>query len=106
MTADERRSAAIKAYYKAYREYQQLDDVREHICVEMSGDTLIEIHRYYGEREGERVLRVMQEEEKGAETSAEVIAYERAVDQLLSMIKRARKRLKENERRQEARRWA
>lgn len=107
MTTDERRSEAIKAYCKAYREYQQLDNVREHICVKMYGDTLIEIHRYYGERKGERVLWVRQEEEKGAEASAEAIAYERAADQLLSMIKDRRERMEENERRhQEARRWA
>lgn len=105
MTAEERRRKAIKEYCKAYREYQQMDNVREYICVKVR-DTLIEIHRYYGERKGECVLRVTQEEE-GAEVSAEVIAYERAADQLLSMITRARKRLEENEQRcQEARRWA
>ena len=44
MTADERRRKAIEGYYKAYREYKKLDTVREHMRVEMSGDTLIEIH--------------------------------------------------------------
>lgn len=107
MTADERRSKAIEAYYKVYREYQKLDTVREHMRVEMSGDTLIEIHRYYGDRKGERILRVTMEEEDGAEVSAEVEAYERAANQLLSMIESRRKKLEENERRrQEARRWA
>lgn len=107
MTADERRRAAIAAYYKAYREYKKLDTVREHMRVEMSGDTLIEIHRYYGDRKGERILRVTMEEEEGAEVSAEVEAYERAAAQLLSMIENRRKSLEENERRrQEARRWA
>lgn len=108
MTADERRSAAIGAYYKAYREYQKLDTVREHMRVEMSGDALIEIHRYYGDRKGECVLRVTQEAaEEGAEVSAEVAAYEQAADQLLSMIKARRESLEEYERRrQEARRWA
>lgn len=107
MTADERRSKAIEAYYKAYREYQKLDTVREHMRVEMSGDALIEIHRYYGDRKGGRILRVTMEEEDGAEVSAEVEAYERAANQLLSMIESRRKKLEENERRhQEARRWA
>ncbi len=107
MTADERRSKAIEAYYKAYREYKQLDTVREHMRVEMSGDALIEIHRYYGDRKGERVLRVTQEETEGAEVSAEVAAYEQATDQLISMIKGRRESLEQNERRrQEARRWA
>lgn len=108
MTADERRRKAIGAYYKAYREYQKLDTVREHTRVEMSGDALIEIHRYYGDRKGERVLRVTQEAaEEGAEVSAEVAAYEQAADQLLSLIKARRESLEENERRrQEARRWA
>lgn len=88
MTADERRSKAIEAYYKAYREYKKLDTVREHMRVEMSGDTLIEMA-------------------EGAETSAEVAAYERATDQLLSMIEGRRKSLEENERRrQEARQQA
>ena len=107
MTADERRRKAIEGYYKAYREYKKLDTVREHMRVEMSGDTLIEIHRYYGERKGERILRVTHEEVEGAEVSAEVAAYEQATDQLLSMIKTRRESLEENERRrQEARRWA
>lgn len=87
MTADERRRKAIKEYYAKYREYQKLDNVREHMRVEMSGDTLIEIHRYYGDRKGERVLRVTQEEVEDAEVTAEVAAYEQAADQLDSMIK-------------------
>lgn len=106
MTADERRSKAIEAYYKAYREYKKLDTVREHMRVEMSGDTLIEIHRYYGDRKGERILRVTQEEAEGAETSAEVAAYEQATDQLLSMIEGRRKSLENERRRQEARQQA
>ena len=93
MTADERRRKAIEGYYKAYREYKKLDTVREHMRVEMSGDTLIEIHRYYGERKGEHVLRVTQEEAEGAEVSAEVAAYERAADQLENMIKSRRESL-------------
>lgn len=75
MTADERRRKAINEYYSKYREYQKLDNVREHMRVEISGDTLIEIHRYYGDRKGERVLRVTQEEVEGAEVTAEVAAY-------------------------------
>lgn len=107
MTADKRRSKAIGAYYKAYREYQKLDTVREHARVEMSGDALIEIHRYYGERKGESILRVTQEEAEGAGVSAEVAAYERATNQLLNMITTRRESLEENERRrQETRRWA
>ena len=103
MTADERRRKAIEGYYKAYREYKKLDTVREHMRVEMSGDTLIEIHRYYGERKGEHVLRVTQEEAEGAEVSAEVAAYERAADQLENMIKSRRESL---EARQQAARKA
>ena len=71
--------------------------------VEMSGDTLIEIHRYYGERKGERALRVTQEEAEGAEVSAEVAAYEQAADQLENMIKSRREGL---EARQQAARKA
>ena len=93
MTADERRRKAIEGYYKAYREYKKLDTVREHMRVEMSGDTLIEIHRYYGERKGERVLRVTQEE-----------AEEQAADQLENMIKSRRESLEA--RRQAARKAA
>ncbi len=107
MTADERRNKAIRDFYRAYKEYGQLDNVRYHTRVEMSGDALIEIHRYYGERKGDRVLRVTHEETEGAEVSAEVAAYEQATDQLLNMIKARRESLEENERRrQEARRWA
>lgn len=107
MTADERRSKAIRDFYRVYKEYGQLDNVRYHMRVEMSGDTLIEIHRYYGDRKGERVLRVTQEEVEGAEVTAEVAAYERAADQLVSMIQSRRESLGKNERRrQEVRRWA
>lgn len=63
----------------------------------------IEIHRYYGERKGERVLRVTQEEAEGAEVSAEVAAYEQAADQLENMIKSRRESL---EARQQAARKA
>lgn len=90
MTADERRRKAINEYYSKYREYQKLDNVRYHMRVEMSGDTLIEIHRYYGDRKGERVLKVTQEEVEGAEVTAEVAAYEQAADQLVSMIQSRR----------------
>ena len=103
MTADERRSKAIRDFYRVYKEYGQLDNVRYHMRVEMSGDTLIEIHRYYGERKGERVLRVTQEEAEGAEVSAEVAAYEQAADQLENMIKSRRESL---EARQQAARKA
>ena len=107
MTADERRSKAIAAYYEENKKYKKLDNVREHMRVEMSGDALIEIHRYYGDRKGERILRVTHEEVEGAEVSTEVAAYEQATDQLLYMIKTRRESLEENERRrQEARRWA
>ncbi len=107
MTADERRSKAIRDFYRVYKEYGQLDNVRYHMRVEMSGDTLIEIHRYYGDRKGERVLRVTQEEVEGAEVTAEVAAYEQAADQLVSMIQSRRESLGKNERRrQEVRRWA
>lgn len=86
MTADERRHMAIEKYYTAYREYAQLDNVREHTRVEISGDTLIEINRYYGELKGEHILRVTEENQKWSEVSAEVTAYERAADQLVHMI--------------------
>lgn len=87
MTADERRQKAIYNFLDAYREYQQLDNVRYHTCTEISGDTLIEIHRYYGERKGEVILRVMLEEGEGWEVSAEVTAYEQATNQLVALIK-------------------
>ena len=107
MTADERRSKVIRDFYRVYKEYGQLDNVRYHMRVEMSGDALIEIHRYYGDRKGERILRVTHEEVEGAEVSAEVAAYEQAADQLIYMIKARRESLEENERRrQEARHWA
>ena len=102
--ADERRSKAIRDFYRVYKEYGQLDNVRYHMRVEMSGDALIEIHRYYGERKGERVLRVTQEEAEGAEVSAEVAAYEQAADQLENMIKSRRESLEA--RRQAARKAA
>lgn len=98
MTADERRRKAIYNYYDTYREYKQLDNVREHIRVEMSGDTLIEIHRYYGERKGERVLRVTQEEGEYEDVSAEVRAYEQATNQLAALI-RSRRESQETRRR-------
>lgn len=82
---EDRRREAVKGYYRAYREYRELDNVREHMCVGMSGDTLIEIHRYYGDRKGECILRVTQKEEDGAEVPAEVAAYEQAAGQLLYM---------------------
>lgn len=82
MTADERRQKAIYNFFDAYREYKQLDNVRCHTCTEISGDTLIEIHRYYGDRKGELILRVMQEENEGAE----VTAYEQAANQLAALI--------------------
>lgn len=87
MTADERRNKAIRDFYRAYKEYGQLDNVRYHTRVEMSGDALIEIHRYYGDRKGDRILRVTHKETEEAEVSAEVAAYEQATDQLLNMIK-------------------
>lgn len=86
MTADECRRKAIYNYYDTYREYKQLDNVREHMCIEMSGDVLIEIHRYYGERKGECILRVRREESEDAEVSAEVVAYEQATRQLEALI--------------------
>lgn len=86
MTADKRRQKAIYNFFDAYREYKQLDNVRCHTCTELSGDTLIEIHRYYGDRKGELILRVTQEENEGAEVSAEVTAYEQAAHQLAFLI--------------------
>ncbi len=82
---EDRRREALEGYYRAYRDYQKLDTVREHMCVAISGDALLEIHRYYGERKGECILRVLQEAEDGAEVPAEVAAYEQAAGYLLYM---------------------
>lgn len=90
MTVDERRQKAIYNFFDAYREYKQLDNVRCHTCTEISGDTLIEIHRYYGERKGECILRITQEEGEGAEVSAEVTAYEQAANELAALIESRR----------------
>lgn len=91
VTADERRQKAIYKFFDTYREYKQLDNVRCHTCTEISGETLIEIHRYYGERKGELILRVTQEGDEGAEVSAEVTAYEQAAGQLEALIEIRRK---------------
>ena len=93
MTADERRKKAIYDFFDAYKEYEQLDNVRCHTCTKIPGDTLIEIHRYYGDRRGELILRVACEEEDGWEVSAEVAAYERATDSLAFLIESRRKNL-------------
>lgn len=98
MTAEERRREAIERYYKAYREYKQMDSVREHTRIEMSGNALIEIHRYYGERKGRLILRVTEDEDEQVEVSAEVAAYEKAADYLISMIKNKREILEERRR--------
>lgn len=96
---EERRRRAIHEYYRAYKAYKELDTVLAHTRVEMSGDTLIEIYRYQGPRKSERILRVTQKEEENAEVPAEVLAYERAAEQLKHM---AKSRLESSEKR----RWA
>lgn len=87
MTADERRRRAISEYFRAYGEYKELDEVRHHICVEMSGDTLIEIRRLYSGMEGNFVLRVKRKEEDCEGVSAETTAYEWAAGCLKDMIR-------------------
>lgn len=96
---EERRRKAINEYYKAYKAYKELDTVLAHTRVEMSGDTHIEIYRYQGPGKGERILRVAQKEEENAEVPAEVLAYERAAEQLKHLIKSRLESL-------EKRRWA
>ncbi len=88
MTEDERRHTAIKAYFQAYEEYRQLDNVRHHLYADVYGNALIEIHRYYGERRGELVLRVKRKDEDLEGVSAETAAYEWAADSLQDMIKK------------------
>ena len=78
MAEDKRRTEAIDSFYEAYRELQQYDSVRMHSRTGLWEDTLIEITRYYGERKGERILRVTQEDEAAA--------YEQAADQVKKML--------------------
>lgn len=87
MTTDERRSRAINEYFRAYEEYKELDEVRQHICVEMSGDTVIEIRRQHGGTEGTFVLRVKRKEEDCEGVSAETSAYEWAAGCLQDRIR-------------------
>lgn len=87
MTEDERRTAAIHKFYKVYRELQKYDNLRLHTHESIYDDTLIEAYRYHGEKKGEKVLRVTQE------NSAD--AYERAADQVENMLEQAKQRIAE-----------
>ena len=93
MTEDERRTAALHSFYEAYRELQQYDNLRlhTHSSIYEKGDALIEIYRYQGEKKGERILKVTQEEEADA--------YEQAADQVKCLLEKAKN---ETERRRRA----
>ena len=93
MTEDERRTAALHSFYEAYRELQQYDNLRlhTHSRIYEKDDALIEIYRYQGEKKGERILKVTQEDEADA--------YERAADQVKGLLERAKN---ETERRRRA----
>lgn len=93
MTEDERRTAALHSFYEAYRELQQYDNLRlhTHSSIYEKDDTLIEIYRYQGEKKGERILKVTQEDEADA--------YEQAADQVKGLLERAKN---ETERRRRA----
>lgn len=88
ISEDERRLKAIEAYFQAYEEYRQLDNVRHHLSADVYGNALIEIHRYNGELRGELVLRVKRKDEDLEGVSAETAAYEWAADSLQDMIKK------------------
>ncbi len=90
MSEDERRSKALDAYYEAYEEYRQLDNVRHHLYSDVYGNALIEIHRYNGERRGELVLRVKRKEEDLDGVAADTSAYEWAANSLWDMIHKKR----------------
>lgn len=80
MTEDERRTAALHSFYEAYRELQQYDNLRlhTHSSIYEKDDALIEIYRYQGEKKGERILKVTQEDEADA--------YEQAADQVKGLL--------------------
>jgi hypothetical protein len=84
MTEDERRTAALHSFYEAYRELQQYDNLRlhTHSSIYEKDDALIEIYRYQGEKKGERILKVTQEDEADA--------YEQAADQVKGLLERAK----------------
>lgn len=86
MTEDERRTAAIHKFYKAYRELQKYDNLRLHTHESIYDDTLIEAYRYHGEKKGECVLRVTRENDADA--------YEQAADQVKSLLERAKMKKK------------
>lgn len=93
MADDERRTAALHNFYTLYRELQQYDNLRlhTHSSIYEKNDTLIEIYRYQGEKKGERILKVTQEDEADA--------YEQAADQVKGLLERAKN---ETERRRRA----
>lgn len=97
ISEDVRRHMAIEAYFEAYEEYKQLDNVQHHIYADVYGNAMIEIHRYYGERKGELVVRVKREDEDMDEVSAEVSAYEWMANCLKDMIRRKREALEHAE---------
>ena len=84
MTEEERRATAIHKFYNAYRELQQYEDLRLHTHEGIYDDALIEVYRYHGEKKGERVLRVTQEDTARA--------YEQAAELVESMIVKAKQK--------------
>ena len=90
MTEDERRTAAINRFYALYRALQKYDNLRLHTHSSIYDDTLIEAYRYHGEKKGERVLKVTQENDADA--------YEQAADQVRSMLQQIKQK-EETERR-------
>lgn len=84
MTEDERRTAALHSFYEAYRELQQYDNLRlhTHSSIYEKDDALIKIYRYQGEKKGERILKVTQEDEADA--------YEQAADQVKGLLEQAK----------------
>lgn len=85
MTEDERRTAAIHKFYRVYRELQKYDTLRLHTHESIYDDTLIEAYRYHGEKKGEKVLRVTQENTADA--------YEQAADQVENMLEQIKQTL-------------
>lgn len=90
MSEDERRTAAVYKFYDLCSQLKRYDSIRLHTHTELGGETLIEIDRYYGDRKGERILRVTQEDE--------VAAYEQAADQLKQILEQREKDRKAGQR--------
>lgn len=93
MIEEDRRTTAMRSFYTLYRELQKYDNLRLHTnsSIYEKDDALIEIYRYQGEKKGERILKVTQEDEADA--------YEQAADQVKGLLERAKN---ETERRRRA----